>query len=59
MSAATKLLGEFKRNAEASERYVREYELKQQIAVNEVGVVRQLYNKRIKKISEDYISLIA
>jgi len=42
-----KLMAEFKKNSEDAGRRIREYELREQIALNENKTIRELYKKRV------------
>ena len=58
LEALRKLMAEFKKNSEDAARRIREYELREQIALNENQTIRDLYKKRVERISQDYIKFI-
>lgn len=47
LEALRKLMAEFKKNSEDAARRIREYELREQIALNENQTIRDLYKKRV------------
>ena len=51
-------MDQFKKNSEKSERKIREFELKERVAISERDSQKVMFTKRIKKISEDYIEYI-
>jgi hypothetical protein len=59
MEAMRRLMQTFKNTAENAERKIQEYSLRESIAVRERDEIKTLLEKRIVRISKQYVDFIA